>query len=495
MKMKNILKLILIFLIGTIFITFMSKNSFLFKFNDWWDANAFLTVGKSIWSGVVPYRDLFEQKGPYLYFIYALAALVSNKTFIGVYLLECVAMFINLIYIRKIIKLFYKDEKYSFLGMLIYCFSAFFVFTFGHGGSAEEFTLPFMFISMYYYISYLKDIDKENIDKKVLFLNGVIAGVVFWIKYSLLGFWFIFAATMCLMPLRKRDIKTACINALIFISGMLLATLPCLIYFGLNHAVNDLFNIYLLVNMTSYAAKTSFLLKIWKMIYILMGNIWGNIPYLLLILVPIIMLYKKNILEGKKYARFWFTLAFLFTGMMAFIGGTSYFYYGYILTPFTVIGILYIIDFLYKKKIEVKVYYLGILGFIFLTVLLCTSDNTEYMKWKKDDYAQFIFADIISKSDEKTLLNYYGLDFGLYTTTGAIPKYYYFMRNNIPDENYPEMRKMQRDYIKKENRPKYVIAKKEYDFLKEYYDIIAIKRQKYEKRNVTYYLYERKNNQ
>ena len=88
MKKKNILKVILIFLIGAIFITLMSKNSFLFRFNDWWDANAFMTVGKGILKGIVPYRDLFEQKGPYLYFIYAASAVISNKTFIGAYFLE-----------------------------------------------------------------------------------------------------------------------------------------------------------------------------------------------------------------------------------------------------------------------------------------------------------------------------------------------------------------------------------------------------------------------
>ncbi len=495
MKKKTILKLLLIFLIGAIFITLMSKNSFLFKFNDWWDANAFMTVGKSIWHGIVPYRDLFEQKGPYLYFIYAIATLISSKTFIGVYLLELLAMFINLIFVRKIIKLFYKEEKYSFLGILIYCFSAFFVFTFGHGGSAEEFTLPLMFISLFYYIKYLKDKKEENISKRILLLNGIIAGIVFWIKYSLLGFWFIFAATVCLIPLFKKDLKTAIINGLVFIAGMLLASLPCLIYFLLNHAIGDLFNIYLLVNMSSYASKTSFLLKIWKMIYILLGNIFGNIPYLFLILIPLIILYKKDIFKGRKNAKIWFTLAFLFSGIMAFIGGTSYFYYGYILTPFTIIGILYIIDILNRKKIKIKNYHLAILGVLFLTILLITSDNTKYMKWKKSDYAQFIFADIINQSEEKTLLNYYGLDFGLYLTTDTVPQYYYFMRNNIPDENYPKMRKAQRKYIKIDTRPKYVIAKKKYNLLTEYYDIIAVKKQRYEHRYITYYLYARKNSQ
>lgn len=494
MKKKKFIIYSLIFLIGAIFITLMSKNSFLFKFNDWWDANAFMTVGKGIWEGVVPYRDLFEQKGPYLYLIYAFASLISNKTFIGVYLLEVIAMFINLIFIRKIIKLYYKDEKYSFLGIIIYCFASFFVFTFGHGGSAEEFTIPFMLISLYYYINYLKNAKNGKIEKKILLINGIIAGIVFWIKYSLLGLWLIFAATMCLTPLFKKNIKEAFINGLIFISGMLIASIPCLIYFAINNSIGNLFNIYLLVNMTSYAKKVSLLEKIWNMLSILFGNIFGNIPYLVLIFIPLIALYKKDIIKGNKSSKIWLTIAFLFTGIGAFVGGTSYFYYGYILTPFTILGILYIIYIIDRKKIKIKNYHLIALIFIALTILITTSDNTQYMKWEKNDYAQFIFADIIEKSEEKTLLNYYGLDFGLYTTSGITPKYYFFMKNNIPNENYPKMRKNQRKYIKSDERPKFVIAKNEYKLLKEYYDIIAIKKQKYEKRYVTYYLYQRKNN-
>ena len=58
---------------------FTSKNSFLYTFNDWCDANAFFTVGKSIIHGLVPYKDLFEQKGPLLYFIYSFGYLISQK--------------------------------------------------------------------------------------------------------------------------------------------------------------------------------------------------------------------------------------------------------------------------------------------------------------------------------------------------------------------------------------------------------------------------------
>ena len=55
------------------------------------DPNCFMTVGKGMMHGVVPYRDLLKQKGPVLYFVYGLAALVSPHSFFSVYLLELIA--------------------------------------------------------------------------------------------------------------------------------------------------------------------------------------------------------------------------------------------------------------------------------------------------------------------------------------------------------------------------------------------------------------------
>ena len=78
-------------LVSFIILMFTSKNSFLYPFNDWVDANAFFTMGKSMFQGVVPYKDLFEQKGLILYFIYGIGSLISFKSFIGVFILEVIS--------------------------------------------------------------------------------------------------------------------------------------------------------------------------------------------------------------------------------------------------------------------------------------------------------------------------------------------------------------------------------------------------------------------
>lgn len=491
MKKKKGLEYLLIFGIAFIVITIASKNSPLYKFNDWWDANAFMSVGKSWIQGIIPYRDLFEQKGPVLYLIYAFGSLVSRTSFIGVYLLEIISLMVTLIFVNKIIKLFIKDNNYQILGLIMFAFSTVFLKTFGHGGSAEEFTMPLLMISLYYFTNYLK-VDNYHISKKIIFLNGLIAGIVLWIKYSLLGFWFIFAASIFFIYLFNKKFKEAFISAFIFLSGMFITTIPWLVYFASIQALDDLFNVYFLVNMNAYASNTNIILKLIKAIGLSLYNLLSNPIYCFFIFIPIIILFVKKINWGKKCANLVLAIAILFTGLGTYIGGTSYFYYGYIVTSFNVIGIIFLLNFIKKKKWK-----LSIKGNVIILVLLtigyiCLGDNPSYILLKKDDYAQFRFAKIIESEDNPTLLNYNCLDIGLYTTTNITPKYYYFMKNNISKKKYPEMMDEQERYIKKE-KPTFVVTKRKEKILDENYEIVSKHTQKYENKHVTYYLYKLKN--
>ena len=44
-------------------LTVCTKSSFLYPLNDWVDVHCYFTVGRGILHGMVPYRDLYEQKG------------------------------------------------------------------------------------------------------------------------------------------------------------------------------------------------------------------------------------------------------------------------------------------------------------------------------------------------------------------------------------------------------------------------------------------------
>ena len=53
-------QLVVILITAVAAITICSKSSPIYPLNDWVDSNCFMTVGKSMLRGVVPYRDLYE---------------------------------------------------------------------------------------------------------------------------------------------------------------------------------------------------------------------------------------------------------------------------------------------------------------------------------------------------------------------------------------------------------------------------------------------------
>ena len=77
---------------AAVLLLFCSGTSPLYNGHDWTDANTYLTMGRGLLHGVVPYRDLFDHKGPLLYFVYALGALLSPSGFFGIYLLQAAAL-------------------------------------------------------------------------------------------------------------------------------------------------------------------------------------------------------------------------------------------------------------------------------------------------------------------------------------------------------------------------------------------------------------------
>ena len=101
-KNKNIL-----FCFGIAFITlfFCSKNSPFYPYNNWVDEHAFFTVGKAWANGIIPYRDIFEQKGPLLYFIFMIASLIDSSSFLVIFLLEVISFGISLCFVFKMVKI------------------------------------------------------------------------------------------------------------------------------------------------------------------------------------------------------------------------------------------------------------------------------------------------------------------------------------------------------------------------------------------------------
>lgn len=141
------------------FLTICTKSSFLYPLNNGSDIQCFFTVGKGMMHGLVPYRDLVEQKGPLLYFLYGLASLVSSRSFFGVYLLEILSYTFFLFYSYKIVTLFFQPavSNYFYIAAPLMALVSFVSPSFFHGGETEEYILPLLAFTLYILLRYCRE--------------------------------------------------------------------------------------------------------------------------------------------------------------------------------------------------------------------------------------------------------------------------------------------------------------------------------------------------
>lgn len=486
-KHKNFSIFIICLIISFIFLLFASKSSPLYPINDWVDSNSFFTLGKGMINGKVIYRDLFEQKGPLLYLFHALAALISNTSFIGIYIIESISFSIFLYYSYKVLKLFFNN-KYSLLTLPFEAFLTLYSYNFSHGDSAEEFCLPLLMISIYHLVNYIKN---KKMDNKIVFINGIIAGTVLTIKYTMLGFWFAWMMMVFLSNLCSKQYKKAFLYCFIFLGGMVIPIIPWFIYFILNNGLKEFIYTYFIFNMTSYSKSISLIDRIQFIIDNFVINFKRNlIASLLTVFGLIYSVIDKKVSPFINKLIIIITYIFLFVGI--YFGGVAYRYYYLITLPFMIFGFVFIGNYL--KDIKIKFFkLLFIITIISLNIIIYKyGHNSYFMKIKKEDLVQYKFAEIIKKEKNPTLLNYGFLDGGFYLASNIIPNTKYFQLNNISYDDYPLILDSQNNYLN-EKKVKFVITrkkgKKKRRFSNENYYLIATEKQIYQDNIYTYSLY------
>ena len=481
-------------IIAFVMLALCSRSSFLYKCNDWNDAQSFFTMGKAMMNGQVLYRDLFEQKGPYLYLIYGIAWIISKESFFGVYVLETIALTICLCYSMLTMQLFCK-RRVSYGLIPIMAFSICASKSFYWGGSAEEFCLPFLAISLYHMLKPLKEGKTPTI--RVVLFNGIVTGIIALIKYTLLGFYAAWIGMVFFMLIGKKQWKQGIKYFGAYFLGIVVAFLPWVVYFTINEALDDWYHCYIYVNVFLYGNGKSFFgngigQKVYELTKILYWLIFDNWMYFGFIILGMLgLLICRNVSWYAKI-QVYFLFGLLFLGI--YIGGANLFYYSLPLSIFTALGlgmIGLVVDKVSKRdwvKKELTVI-CGIMLIISMMGAKKISVNTPYILGGQDDIFLYKMKAIIEQEEEPTLLNYGCLDAGLYTVTGIMPTCKYYHQCNVA---YEEMSTVQKNYIE-EGITQFVLARDSYpENIEKCYDLVI--QEQYEQYGIefTYYLFKRK---
>lgn len=121
---------------------FLAGSSPFLKYMDV-DSSVFYTMGRAMADGKVPYRDLVDHKGWYIYFFNCLGALISPNNTVGLFVIECLFMLANVYLIYIIVMLINDDLLRINLTMSFMLFFLFNFITYQHGNIWGDFSAHF----------------------------------------------------------------------------------------------------------------------------------------------------------------------------------------------------------------------------------------------------------------------------------------------------------------------------------------------------------------
>ena len=410
---------------------FCSTSSPLYYANLSADANVYFTLGKGLFSGLVPYRDLFDNKGPLVYFIYGVGFLISNNSFFGMYILESVSAAFSIYFIYKMVRLFIP-VKQAWISIFIYSSFLLNSQVFGQGGAVEELMLPFMAAGFYCFFRIFLKTQTQSVGFKTFFLLGLCTAAMILMKINNATVLFPLIGIAFLMFLVNKQYKTVAIGIIGGLLGAALIATPFLIYLYKTASFFDCYRGYIEFNMsyTSVRFGVGTALALFKNLFRATFEVY---PMWVMIIWGIVIFTVSN-----QYFTCWGRTAFCFSFLLllfaVYSAEQSYSYYMISFTIFTVFGIIILLDFLavcWERRI-----YAYILVLCFFVIPL--NKNILYSKLFAAEPSQVKFAKIILESGFADLINYRSHELGVQTAAGIIPSSKYFYRMNISEERFPE---------------------------------------------------------
>lgn len=422
MKPRTYQETIFLLIFAALVTTLYSTCSFLYPLNPWDDAHVYMTIGNAMLSGKELYVDIFDHKGPVLFFLHEAAAVLSRNSFVGIYLVEIIGCFFYLRYSLRTMRLFSSSPATlpltCMLGVITYA-SDFF----SYGDSVEEFALPLLAHCLYYMLRFVKEDHVPQWWQS--FSMGIGMALIFWMKFNLLFFYFGGVLALIFIAWKHDKLKELGIVIRWALRGVALVTMLVLAYFVVNGTLDALWESYFMVNIFDYhGAGTNGEPDFWWFPLIKLG-IWAAL------MLPLIFLptrWEVKLLVFGTYG----------TLLLSFATLTVQFYY--FLTIFTFFPLL--INY-------IRYYAPTIRGYIVMVLIAIadTATNWNLVTMLNGTFPVSVLemADIINanKSEDSEVLTFSSYDTGIYQFTNHLPpNKNYFLSNILAPEIREEQAKL-----------------------------------------------------
>ena len=456
-------------LLSAIFFFLFGGNSPVYTFNSENDFQWFMTMGNGLVHGKIPYRDLFEQKGPIVYFVYAFACLFPSPR-IAILILEIICLSLFLFFAYRICQK-RLNQFYCLIALVLLGFTIFTSWCNMRNASAvEEFCLPIFAYFLLCWLEFLTEKKHWNWVRSLCL--GLCFGILLWVKYTLFYFMLVPMMIWFILSLRRRQYRTLLINALCIIAGVLIITAPILLFYALHHAIDDLFYVYFYINLTAYGTTEPLI------ILLSLGSFFTIGPVVLFFMLFGVIMF--SIKHWRERSGWLLLIAFLVNLALLIYSSKRIIYYHGELFPYTILGVTYLLELIQLKlplqQFKKSIYIL----FITACIILCIpcSILTYDIGRNKNEYAPLAIADVIhsyeNDNEIKTTLFCYKIwDFGFYNAANIIPNNYYLAKNVFERDRFPEIYEYHEKSIADQTSNFVITERKvweqEKDFLSQYY--------------------------
>ena len=332
---KKAVYIISIICISVLFVAINSTTtSILANRLDFYDSAVFQIIGKCWADGLVPYKDLFDIKGPIILLINALGyGLFGSK--IGVMILQIIFLFASLFTVFHFLKKSLSPIK-SLIGVVVTCLTL--GITYSSGNTVEEYSLPFLLLSfffMYEWIEHLSE-DSSHIPQRA-FWYGFTFGFAFLTRLSNAIPLCTGVAMILLYLVYKKKWKNILGNAVYFMAGVLILIVPTIAYFYMKDALVEWWNCTFLFGFSYYGDNAH------KASVILSNALISNVSLLALLGYSLFHFISKRRKNNLFIFLFWFSV--LCASAYWIFTSRGYNHYSTIFLPFIVISISPLLSF------------------------------------------------------------------------------------------------------------------------------------------------------